>query len=178
MISGLWAFLRGLFRRTPPVAPLAPTAPEQAPEAAPEASPPESAPESFPEPSPEASPEPAQPAPQPVDAAELQASNDDLEEDEDWGGDEEDGVVDDAEPDPFITGATLPDGPASADVEALRAQARADALLGEHRVYLSSPAGPGSLAEALNLLLGEGAVEAQFVDEAEEGPYILYRPVS
>jgi hypothetical protein len=175
LISGLWAFLRGLFRRTPPTAPIAPTAPEQPPQAAPEASPPEASPS---ETSAEAPPEPAQPAPQPVDAAVLQASNDDLEEDEDWGGDEEDGVVDDAEPDPFITGATLPDGPASADVEALRAEARAEALLGEHRVYLSSPAGPGSLAEALNLLLGEGAVEAQFVDEAEEGPYILYRPVS
>lgn len=170
MISGLWAFLRGLFRRTAPSAPVAPAVPEPSPQAAPEPSPPE--------PSPAATPEPAQPAPWPVDAAALQASNEDLEEDEDWGGDEEDGVVDDAGPDPFITGATLPDGPTSADVEALRAEARAEALLGEHRVYLSSPAGPGSLAEALNLLLGEGAMEAQFVDEAEEGSYILYRPVS
>lgn len=169
MISGLWAFLRGLFRRTPPSALVAPTAPEP---------PPQPAAEAPPETSPEASPEPAQPAPQPVDAAAPHASNDDWEEDEDWGGDEEDGAADDEEPDPFITGTTLPDGPASADVEALRAQARIEALLGEHRVYLSSPAGPGSLAEALNLLLGEGSVEAQFVDEAEEGPYILYRPAS
>ena len=170
MISGLWTFLRGLFRRTPPSAPVAPTVAEQSPQAAPEASPERSPPE--------ASPGPAQSAVQPVDAAAPQASNDDWEEDEDWGGDEEDGVADDEGPDPFITGTTLLDGPASADVEALRAQARAEALLGEHRVYLSSPAGPGSLAEALNLLLGEGFVEAQFVDEAEEDPYILYRPVS
>lgn len=173
MISALWAFLRGLFRRSPPRAPVTPPAVQESPPPAPEA-----APEPVAEPPPPA--EPAQPAPEPspVEAPTPQASNDDWEEDEDWGGDEEDGVADDAEPDPFISGTPLPDAAASADVEALRAGARAEALGGEHRIYLSSPAGPGSLAEALNLLLGEGAVEAQFVDESDEGPYILYRPVS
>jgi hypothetical protein len=170
LISGLWAFLRGLFRRPRPSAPpLASVDPQESPPVAPPTSP-----EPEPEPAP---PEPIAQSPQPTDEPALQASNDDWDEDEDWGGDEEDGVEDDEEPDPFISGMPPPDNLASEDVERLRAQARTEAVQGEHHIYLSSPAGPGSLAEALNLLLGEGLVEAHFVDEAGEDPYILYRPV-
>ncbi|HEX9325713.1 MAG TPA: hypothetical protein VF915_04300, partial [Reyranella sp.] len=36
------------------------------------------------------------------------------------------------------------------DLASRRAEARAEALRGEHQIYLSMAAGPGSLAEALN----------------------------
>lgn len=161
MIQSLLAFLRCLFRRRQRSAAVIPTAPPElspaAPETLPEAAPPERA---------------------PVETPSDPAAAEDCDEDEDWGGDEGDDWTDDEEPDPFITGTALPDILPHEDVEARRARARADALQGEHRVYLSNPAGPGSLAEALNLLLVEGLVEACFVDDADEGPYILYRPAS
>ena len=57
-----------------------------------------------------------------------------------------------------------------------RAHALAKAAKDEHRVYLDGQTGPGSMAEALNLLLEEGRVTAEFCDGADQGPYILYRP--
>lgn len=96
------------------------------------------------------------------------------EDDEWWGSEEEDDP--DAGPDPFISGAPIAfEFPA--DVEALRQQARIEALGREHKLPLFTPAGPGSLAEALNGLTAEGHVEAEFVDDAVEGPYMHYRPV-
>ena len=57
-----------------------------------------------------------------------------------------------------------------------RAEARDTALAGEHRIYLADPAGPGTMAEALNALVQEGLVAARFEEDEEAGPYILYRP--
>lgn len=98
-----------------------------------------------------------------------------LDQDEDeWRDEEEDDP--DSGPDPFISGVeTVLELPAN--VEALREQARAAAVSGEHKLPLSSPAGPGSLAEALNALIAEGRVEAEFIDDPVEGPYMRYRPV-
>jgi hypothetical protein len=59
---------------------------------------------------------------------------------------------------------------------ALRREARAQALAAERRVFLSDAGGPGSLAEALNDLVQEGRVSAEFVDDPDLGPHILYRP--
>jgi len=95
--------------------------------------------------------------------------------DEDEGWEDEDGDLDG--PDPFITGELPEEEPVDLDLEARRAAARAEALEGEQRIYLHTPAGPGSLAEALNQLLAEGLVQADFVDAADGEPHILYRPV-
>jgi hypothetical protein len=108
----------------------------------------------------------------------------DQEEGEKEGDDEEaddlpsDEIDDDDPliPDPFVS----PDAP---QIEALspdvigrqRAAALVEALSGEHRVFLAEPAGPGTLAEALNRLAQEGKVAAEFHDDPDEGPYLLYR---
>ena len=99
------------------------------------------------------------------------------EEEDEWAGAELEALDDDGE-DPFITGEAAEPELTPAETQALREQARAEALNGEHRIHLSSPAGPGTLAEALNVLLEEGLVEAQFVETGEDAPYILYRPAS
>jgi hypothetical protein len=99
------------------------------------------------------------------------------EDEDDWGqdGDEEDL---EGEPDPFIRGTAPEIDFHAADVRAMRAKARADALSGEHRLLLSSTAGPGSLAEALNSLVAEGRVEAEFVDDPLDGPAMIFRPIA
>lgn len=56
-----------------------------------------------------------------------------------------------------------------------RAESLAEAMIGEHRIYLSDPTGPGSLAEALNTLVQQGRVTAEFQDDGEVGAFILYR---
>lgn len=56
-----------------------------------------------------------------------------------------------------------------------RAESLAEAMIGEHRIYLSDPTGPGSLAEALNTLVQQGRVTAKFQDDGEVGAFILYR---
>jgi hypothetical protein len=153
----LLSFVRSLFRRrrspptTPPPAPVEEDLARAAAEVA-----------------------PSPPAP----AAVAETPGEPLAEDDDeWRDHEEDEDDPESGPDPFISGAAavfeLP-----ADVEALRRQARADALSGEHKLPLSSPAGPGSLAEALNALMAEGRIEADFVDDPIEGPYMHYRPVA
>lgn len=112
------------------------------------------------------------------DANELEAAEADADEEdeEDEWADEEVEAFDD-EPDPFITGTDAAET-AEVDVQALRTAARAEALSGPHRIYFSNPAGPGTLAEALNLLLEEGLVEAQFVESDDDAPHILYRPLA
>ncbi len=57
-----------------------------------------------------------------------------------------------------------------------RDESLADAMIGEHRIYLSDPTGPGSLAEALNVLVQQDLVTAEFQDDGEAGALILYRP--
>jgi hypothetical protein len=112
--------------------------------------------------------------------------DDDEDEDEDEGEEDPDdwaaqGEAEDEDPmspDPFISA----EGPIieafSPDMVRLR---RTEALVlassGEHKIFLSDVAGPGTLAEALDRLLQEGRVTAEFRDDAAEGPYILYRPL-
>lgn len=60
----------------------------------------------------------------------------------------------------------------------MRAKARADALNREHRLPLSTGAGQGRLAEALNILLDEARVEAELVDDPLNGPLMIYRPIA
>jgi hypothetical protein len=67
------------------------------------------------------------------------------------------------------------------ELERRRAEAVETALSGEHRIFLNDTAGPGTLAEALNRLVREGRVTAEFQDgdreDGEAQPHILYRPV-
>jgi hypothetical protein len=82
------------------------------------------------------------------------------------------------EPDPFIsTDAPAIEALSQDDIGRHRAEARALALSGDHRVLLSDIAGPGTLAEALNRLLQEGKVSAEFHDPEGEEPYLLYTPL-
>jgi hypothetical protein len=92
---------------------------------------------------------------------------------------EEEALDDPAEPDPFVTGTLVSLEPAPIEnLAERRREARARALAGEHRIYLSEAAGPGSLAEALNILLEEGLVTAEFREDEAEGPHLHYRPVA
>lgn len=61
------------------------------------------------------------------------------EDDDEWRDHEDDEDDAEAGPDPFISGAAAP-FELPADLEALRRQARATALSGEHKLPLSSPA--------------------------------------
>jgi hypothetical protein len=166
----LWSFLRGLWpwRARPKPAP--PPRPE--PRAAPEPASPEEA-----DPSPPPS-EAVPPAPAHVEAGHAEPvvpdETPDEPEDEDGGWEDED-VDDPDSPDPFISNAPIERQPDDADLAERRASARATALSGEQRIYLSMPAGPGSLAEALEQLAAEGLVTAEFVGDDGE-PHILYRP--
>jgi len=100
---------------------------------------------------------------------------DDLEEEDDPVDDDEDD--DPTAPDPFVASVRpTMDIPTSDAIARRRAEARAQALMGEHKIYFSDPAGPGTLAEALNLLLHEGDVTAEFRDESGEDAHLLYRP--
>ena len=131
------------------------------------------------------------PAPPPpaVEAVEAVEDEEAEGEDEERGEDEDEEEPDDLPedeieedplaPDPFIS----PDAPS---IEALspesialrRAEAMALASQGEHRVFLAEPAGPGSLAEALDDLAQQGKVAAEFHEDPDEGPYLLYRAVA
>jgi hypothetical protein len=66
--------------------------------------------------------------------------------------------------------------PAKEAVTLGRQETLAMALRGEHKIFLSDPAGPGSLAQALNQLLKEGRVIAEFCGDGPEAPHLLYRP--
>lgn len=108
--------------------------------------------------------------------AQRPGAADDEPEDEDEGWEDEDDDELDL-PDPFISSPSAQLETPDFDLEQRRADARAEALAGEHRIYLSMPAGPGSLAEALNQLSAEGRVEAEFVEDGQREPHILYRPL-
>lgn len=108
------------------------------------------------------------------------ASDDD---DEVFGAEGEDEEEDDdgdnvSAPDPFVTsqGSDEPTFLSVEEIAHARQDARAKASTGEHKIYLTDPAGPGSLAEALSLLLEEGQVAADFHDDGLDEPYILHRP--
>lgn len=75
---------------------------------------------------------------------------------------------------PKLDQSVIACGPSPAPLVELRQRARAEALGKDHRLDLATAAGPGSLAEALNALVAEGLVEAQFIDH-DETPYLLYR---
>ena len=101
------------------------------------------------------------------------------DDDEVFGAEGEDDDGDNVSaPDPFVTSQGS-DEPTILSVEEIahaRQDARAKASTGEHKIYLTDPAGPGSLAEALSLLLEEGQVAADFHDDGLDEPYILHRP--
>ncbi|WP_158915844.1 hypothetical protein [Caulobacter sp. S45] len=99
------------------------------------------------------------------------------EEDEDEAaGEDGEEASEDGAGDPFIS--LVPESaPRKAPaLTEMRAAARLQGLSGEHKIYLFTMAGPGSLAEALIHLLDEGRVIAEFVDRPEEEPHLLYRP--
>jgi hypothetical protein len=82
------------------------------------------------------------------------------------------------EKDFFITDANLQPESQPVDLQTARTQARALALQGEHKIYPSSPSGPGSLAEALAHAFNEGLLNAVFADDGLGEPFILYSPRS
>jgi len=100
----------------------------------------------------------------------------DGEEEDENVGDDEDETGDSEGTDPFISTITEPrlDQRSLADQ---RAAALMDALSGQHKIFVSTPAGPGSLAEALIGLLAEDRVKAEFVERTDEEPYLLYTPI-
>ncbi len=125
-----------------------------------------------PEPFPQPPPEPAPVTPRPSTLARL--TFDDFEEAE-----EEPDEADEEEDDDMGPGEALPDEPEAPppdEVARMRKEAETAALAGEHKVFLWTVPGPGTLAEALNRLKAEGRVTAEFREDAEGG-YILYRPV-
>lgn len=172
----LWSFLRGLWpwrkrpqaaEPPPPPAPLAEPAPGLGEETA-ALLPPD-------EPLHGQAVEPAESPVEPAKAEPEGEPSEDDDEDAGWEDEEEDDDDPDA-PDPFISGAPLEEESIDVDLAQRRAAARATALSGEQRIYLSMPAGPGSLAEALEQLADEGLVKGEFVGDGEGGPHILYRP--
>ena len=112
------------------------------------------------------------------EAAADEADDEEEEEPDDLPPDEELDDDDPLAPDPFVSPDAPTIEPLSPDaVSQQRAEAMAVALTGEHRVFLAEAAGPGTLAEALNLLAQQGKVAAEFCDDEAEGPYLLYRVV-
>jgi hypothetical protein len=99
------------------------------------------------------------------------ADEEQVDEDEGWEDEDEPDA-----PDPFISASPAQLETLGPGLEQRRAEARAAAIAAEHLIYLSMPAGPGSLAEALNQLSAEGMVEAEFVDDGQGEPHIVYRP--
>ena len=63
------------------------------------------------------------------------------------------------------------------EIAAARAAAEAQALSGPHRIFPSSPAGPGSLFEALKRLEELGRVSGRFVEDPVAGPHLAYAPL-
>jgi hypothetical protein len=101
---------------------------------------------------------------------------------EDLGVDELDELLDDEDEaeegdfDDFVA-PVVPDEVLEAQLREARADAQAQALAGPHRVLLSTPAGPGSIPEALKVLEEAGRVRSDFVEDEELGPHLLYVPV-
>ncbi len=175
-MASIFDFLKRLFSR--------PSAPARAPAPAPER-PRDTEPHAGPPPPPEAE----QATPEPVAAVdEGQAENrakepaeeeaDEEEEPDDLPAEEDFEDDDPSAPDPFVSPDAAPIEALSPDaVSQQRAEAMVLALTGEHRVFLAESAGPGTLAEALNLLAQQGKVEAAFHEGGEDGPYLLYRAI-
>ena len=110
---------------------------------------------------------------------ETLAADEDEDEDEDGDDEGDEPLEDEMGPDPFVTQVAPVVVPlADREITQERKDARAEAMRCEHRIYISSVAGPGSLAEALNTLLAEGLVTAQFVDQGAENSFILYTPTT
>ena len=100
----------------------------------------------------------------------------DREPEEDEPGEADEEPEDELTPDPFIAEARP--APAEFSTEGLeqrRSEALATAQIGEHKIPPSGHAGPGTLAEALNRLLQEGRVTAEFCDDGNEEPHLTYR---
>ena len=181
-MTSIFACLKRLFSKQP--APARPpamsfggveavveTAPVE-PEAVPEAPPPE------PPREPPVAPAPPEPTSDVGETAAAEAEADEEEEPDDHPAEEDFEDDDPSAPDPFVSPDAAPIEALSPDaVSQQRAEAMAMAMTGEHRVYLAESAGPGTMAEALNLLAQQGRVEAEFHDDEEEGPYLLYRVV-
>ncbi|MDR3511294.1 MAG: hypothetical protein P4L73_06650 [Caulobacteraceae bacterium] len=173
-MASILSFLKGLWpwrRRSRPVAPARPVLQLSTPEAA---APTVSEAEAEP-PAPAAlQPPPIETTPPPALADALEIEEWDEDEPDELDGEEDD---DPLAPDPFVhaDGAALDEPPPDV-LQQRRDEARADALGGEHKVYLSDAAGPGTLAEALNQLLQEGRVTAEFCEAGDMGPHLLYRP--
>jgi hypothetical protein len=62
-------------------------------------------------------------------------------------------------------------------LEVRRQESRSVAMAGEHSIYLSDSAGPGSLAEALNRLLQEARVTVVYGEDDDQRPYLRYWPI-
>jgi hypothetical protein len=91
--------------------------------------------------------------------------------------DEEVFLEDDGDLEESVPAETLENERRAAEaLERRRVESRTMALAGEHRIFLTEVAGPGSLAEALNRLVQEGLVTAEFQDDGEAS-YLLYRPL-
>lgn len=58
----------------------------------------------------------------------------------------------------------------------LRSAAEREAVSGEHRIGLSDPGGPGTLAEALIRLEREGALTCELGEDEAGSPVLVYRP--
>jgi len=67
--------------------------------------------------------------------------------------------------------------PSADEVQAARAAAEAEALSGPHKVFLSTPSGPGSLPEALKRLEEAGRVVSEFIDDGDSEPHLVYTPL-
>ena len=82
-------------------------------------------------------------------------------------------------PDPYVGAGeplqiSLPTAEGMADA---RLKGQQLALSGPQKITLTDPAGPGSLAETLARMEAEGQVTAEVIDDPEDGPFIIYRPV-
>ena len=117
-------------------------------------------------------------AQRPPSTAPLQPDADveDADEVEDAEPDEEDEDIGEG-PDFFtVVDSSGSDDKKPSDLDRTRVAARLQALQGQHRIFPSSPSGPGSLAEALNQALAEDLIEADFVDDPSGEPFVLYTP--
>ena len=169
VLSFFRALLPGLGRRTPPSPlPPAPADGTSFDRLAQLAAPPE--PPAADEAAPRAVP--AQPAPPVIEADDILE-----EEDEDQAEDSENEDEDPLAPDPFVSPIRPQDDtPSAQDLARRRAEARAAGLQGAHKIYFSDSAGPGTLAEALNQLLKEGLVTAEFREVEGDDAHLIYRP--
>jgi hypothetical protein len=130
----------------------------------------------------ETEPEPATaPLATPIEAPcplAVEADDDEADDDPDEAHEADEDIEGGGTPDPFATlEQPEPTSRSEEAIEISRRDARALALMGPQKLNLNTAAGPGSLAEALNDLLREGRVSAEFCDDGQDEPHILYRPL-